>query len=382
MRYGDWQHVRSVLVVRTDAVRDVIMLGPALRALKGALPHATVTLLASSAGAEVAPLLPWVDEVIRADAVWEDNGGEPSPGPGPGVDLEAEPKIDVEAQVDLIEAIEGCRADAAFVFTDYRTTPWPAAYLCYLAGVPIRIGQSKELGGALLTRWVRPQPDRLHSVDRNLFLLEQAGLPVAGRQLELHVPDPARASTAELLHGLGVPPGEPFVVLAPGTGPAARFDPVAEYAELAEALAGRLGLPIVLVGGRADVGLGNGVVAAAPDAGVVSVAGQTSVAELAAVVERAEVIVTDDADTMFVGDAFRCPMVVLVDGPDLEARTRPRGAAISVLHASTAADVIADEAVALVERTPRRIGPLPPGALTARPSRPRPAAGPPVEPPA
>ena len=53
-----------------------------------------------------------------------------------------------------------------------------------------------------------------------------------------------------------------------------------------------------------------------------------------------------------------------------------------MLHASTAADVIADEAVALVERTPRRIGPLPLGALTARPPRPRPEAEPPVEPPA
>ena len=153
MQYRDWQHVRHILAVRLDDVGDVVMLGPALRTLKGALPQAQITLLASPEGAQVAPLLPWVDEVLVHEAVWQIRN---VPG---GADPEDVP-IDVEAQVDLIEAIEGRQIDAAFIFTATGHSPYPPAYLAYLSGVGIRIGQSKEFGGGLLTHWVEPCPTR------------------------------------------------------------------------------------------------------------------------------------------------------------------------------------------------------------------------------
>jgi ADP-heptose:LPS heptosyltransferase len=134
------------------------MLGPALRTLKGALPKAQITLLASPDGAQAAPLLPWVDEVLVHDAVWQ--MGNVRGGAAP-----EDVPIDVEAQVDVIEAIEGRQVDAAFIFTATGHSPWPAAYLTYLSGVGIRIGQSREFGGGLLTHWVEPLPDKVHQVD-------------------------------------------------------------------------------------------------------------------------------------------------------------------------------------------------------------------------
>jgi len=61
---SDWLSARHLLAVRLDNSGDVVMLGPALRAMKETLPHVRLTLLASPAGAMAAPLLPWVDEVI------------------------------------------------------------------------------------------------------------------------------------------------------------------------------------------------------------------------------------------------------------------------------------------------------------------------------
>src|SRR5215218_5683888 len=140
-----WENVRRVLAVRLDNIGDVVMLGPALRTLHECLPGARITLMASPAGSQVAPLLPWVDDVITERVIWQDASN-------------AMP-LDPAREAALVETIRARAFDAAVIFTSFSQSPYPPAYACYLAGVPIRIGQSKEFGGSLLTQWVRALPD-------------------------------------------------------------------------------------------------------------------------------------------------------------------------------------------------------------------------------
>jgi hypothetical protein len=71
--------------------------------------------------------------------------------------------------------------EAAILFTAAHQSPYPIAYLCYLAGIPIRIGQSLEFGGGVLSHWV--QPPEVDDCDgfshdashRHLHLLQAAG---------------------------------------------------------------------------------------------------------------------------------------------------------------------------------------------------------------
>ncbi len=57
-----WCAAREILAIRPDNIGDVIMLGPALRAVKETSPQARIALLASPAAAAAALLLPWIDE--------------------------------------------------------------------------------------------------------------------------------------------------------------------------------------------------------------------------------------------------------------------------------------------------------------------------------
>ncbi len=70
----DWARARNILVMRLDNIGDVIMTSPALCAIKANLTEARVTLLASPAGAQAAPLLPWVDDVLVWRTLWQDLG--------------------------------------------------------------------------------------------------------------------------------------------------------------------------------------------------------------------------------------------------------------------------------------------------------------------
>jgi ADP-heptose:LPS heptosyltransferase len=70
--------------MRLDNIGDVIMTGPALRAIKETLPHIHVTFMASPAGAQAAPLLPWVDDIFAWRVLWQELGSPPSTREGNG----------------------------------------------------------------------------------------------------------------------------------------------------------------------------------------------------------------------------------------------------------------------------------------------------------
>lgn len=58
----------------------------------------------------------------------------------------------------LIPQLQRHGFDAALILTAPGQSPYAAGYLCYLAKIPIRIGQSQEFGGGVLSLTL-PPPD-------------------------------------------------------------------------------------------------------------------------------------------------------------------------------------------------------------------------------
>ena len=126
---GPWAEARRLLVMRLDNIGDVVMTGPVLRALKENLPEASITLMASPAGSKAASLLPWVDEVLTWRVLWQDLGRL---------------SFDPGREMEMIETLREGSHDAAIILTSFKQTPHAAGYACYLAGIPLRLGESKE----------------------------------------------------------------------------------------------------------------------------------------------------------------------------------------------------------------------------------------------
>lgn len=316
-----WQQVRRVLVIRLDNIGDVILLSPSLRAIRQALPQASITLLASPAGSQVAPLLPCLDEVIVHRAVWQDVSGTIAQ--------------DFEREMALVDELRHGRFDAAIIFTSFSQSPYPPAHVCYLAGIPIRLGQSREFGGNILSHWVQPRPDDLHQAERNLHLLEAAGFPVADRHLALHLPPPVQQAADELLRQHDVDPRAPFILLAPGAScPARRYDP-GRFAEVARLLVAEKGWPLVITGRAGEEALAAPILAATHGRGVVSLVGRTSVGELAALVQSAACVIANDSAAMHMADALNRPVVALYSGTEYLSQWRPRQTPARLLQRPT-----------------------------------------------
>src|SRR5215216_6706710 len=192
-----WFAARNLLAVRLDNAGDVVLLGPALRAIKTTSPECQITLLASPAGAKAASLLPWIDSVLVWRSIWQDLGQLP---------------FDPGRENELIQLIAERSFDAAVIFSSFSQTPHVAAYVCYLAGIPLRAGESKEFGGATLTDELRSGPDDLHQAERNLRLVECLGFTVRDRRLHVSMPHDARTAATAHLRRAGLRFGEPFVL--------------------------------------------------------------------------------------------------------------------------------------------------------------------------
>jgi ADP-heptose:LPS heptosyltransferase len=224
--------------------------------------------------------------------------------------------------------------DAAIILTSFKQTPHAAGYACALAGISLRLGESKEWGGSVLTTEAPPAPDELHQAERNLRLIEHAGFRVEDRSLEVSVPPRARKSTAALLEAYGVVWGTPYLLLCPWTSCQARTYASERFALAARRLSEETGWPVVVSGTEADRAR-SGELLGALDGRGVDLVGATELSGLAALVEGAQLVLTNNTSTMHLADALRAPSVVLFSGTELEEQWRPRDTPHRLLRRET-----------------------------------------------
>ncbi|HEV2656241.1 MAG TPA: glycosyltransferase family 9 protein [Ktedonobacteraceae bacterium] len=160
-----WQSVQKLLLIRLDNLGDVLLMTPAFHALKTALPQAHFTLLTSSVGAQVGRLDPDIDEVMVYAAPW--------------VDPWRQLPHDSEREQRVIAQLREKHFDAAIIFTSFRQSSLPAAFLCYLADIPLRLAASIDGPGSLLTTRLKHPERMMHEVERALDLVGAIGVEAA-----------------------------------------------------------------------------------------------------------------------------------------------------------------------------------------------------------
>src|SRR5258708_1831750 len=189
---GQWLEAQRILAIRLDNLGDMLVTTPALHAIKASLPHARLTLLASPVGAQVARLNPDIDDLIVYEAPWMD----------PWHKLPQ----DSQREQKMIAAIQESHFDGAIIFTSFHQSSLPAAYLCYLADIPLRLAASIDGPGSLLTTRHK-HPDRMmHEVQRGLDLVGAIGLTTNNLDLVLEAPDWASGKAYDLLSAAGIRP--------------------------------------------------------------------------------------------------------------------------------------------------------------------------------
>jgi ADP-heptose:LPS heptosyltransferase len=294
-----------VLVARQDSMGDVLLAGPAVRAV--AAGAGRVTLLAGPRGRAAAALLPGVDEVL----VWSSPWIDPEPGPVDGAAIEA-----------LTGEIAARGVDEGLILTSFHQSPLPLALLLRMAGVERVAAISVDYPGSLLT--VRHQvADDLHEVERNLSLAGAVGYRVPpGDDPRLRVALPNR----RLPEARG-----PYLVVHPGASVPSRAWSPERHAALVAELAAR-GWGVAVTGGAGERVLTAAVAGGAAGATGVELPAPGSVVDLgdrldlpglAAVLAGADAVVVGNTGPAHLAAAVGTPVACLFAPVVPAVRWRP-----------------------------------------------------------
>lgn len=286
-----------VLVARLDNEGDVLLAGPAVRAV--AAGAGRVTLLCGPRGRKAAALLPGVDELLVHRAPWIDPDPEP---------------VSRSGTLELVDRLAALELDETLILGSFHQSPLPLALLMRLAGVPRIAAVSVDYPGSLLD--VRHVVDQdIHEVERSLSLVAALGYELpAGDDGRLAVRRPAQAAPA--LAGEG-----PYVVVHPGASVPARAWEPDRNARLVETLVAE-GRRVVVTGGPNETALTSHVAGPErPD--VTDLGGATDLSQLTEVLAGAEVVVVGNTGPAHLAAAVRTPVVSLYAPTVPAVRWRP-----------------------------------------------------------
>ncbi|GAA2237614.1 glycosyltransferase family 9 protein [Streptomyces nogalater] len=289
------------LVVRLDSFGDVLLAGPAVRAVAAHSSH--VALLCGPRGADAARLLPGVDEVLVWEAPWE--GFDPPP---------VRP-ADIDA---LLGRLRAGAYDSALVLTSFHQSPLPTALLLRLAGIA-RIGaNSTDHPGRLLDVRHRRLPGRHEAEAARDTAAAMGFTPPPGDDGRLRVLPPPDTGG---LTGYG-----PYVVLHPGASAPARAWSPHRCAEAVTLLADA-GHRVVVTGGPGERDLTRRVSGEV----AVDLGGRTSPRTLAGVLRLADVVISANTGPAHLAAAVGTPVVSLFAPVVPAERWAPHGVPVILL---------------------------------------------------
>ena len=142
--------------------------------------------------------------------------------------------------------------------------------------------------------------------------------------------DADRAAARSLLAEAGVAAGAPLAVLVPGAGWPGKQWPAEWFAAIGDRLRREAGFAVVLAGSAGEAELCRSVAARMREPAA-SLAGKTSLAQLAALLAQAGLFVGNDSGPMHLAACFQSPSVVCF-GPTIASKWAPRHARARVLQ--------------------------------------------------
>lgn len=294
----------KILLIQLRRLGDLILTTPAISALREHLPAAQIALAVSG---ECAPLLPAIQGLRQTF-------------------LTKRGVRDLSAWMEIRRAGFDCVVDL--------TRNDRSAWLTFLSGAPQRIVSGRlKIKSKIRPRFYNEFVDcamkQMHTADYYLALLQPLGISATANDplLELPPATEQRASSViadQICH-------QPFVIFHPGSARVEKFWEPERWAEIIEFATNELGLSPVLSGGSTELERAHLIaIRKKLHTPVLDLSGQLDLLSLAALIERARLLVTVDSAPMHLGSAAGTPQVILF-GPTNPFHWRPRKSPAAIL---------------------------------------------------
>lgn len=277
---------RSVVVIQTAFIGDVILTLPLVQAVRALYPEAVVDVVVIPKSKELFENHPDVRDVVVFDKRGADRG--------------------LKGLTRIARLLKARSYDLALI--PHRSLR--SALLALMAGIPVRVGFNRGAGQVLLTSRSKYQQDQ-HEIDRNLSLLSKIAVARVPRQLPHIHPSAADAKRIDrLLIELEVGSPGRMIAVAPGTVWNTKRWLKERFASLAVNL-DDAGYEVILLGGQDDYGLCAEIRTLSGSSRVHSVAGLLTLLQSADLIRRCALLICNDSAPMHLGASVGTPVVAI-----------------------------------------------------------------------
>jgi heptosyltransferase-2 len=266
--------VKRILVSRTDRIGDLVLSTPLIETLKRSYPDSRISFLVNDKTEELLRNDPLVDEVIC---------------------------YRTRSFLSLLRRLR--EFQVAIVL--YPT--FTIAFLCWLSRIRLRVGTAYRFYSFFFNRKVYEHRKHceIHEAEYNMNLLEPLGVERSRVKPRVCLTEVERDWARRTLREMGTK--ESIVALHPGGGGSSRRWSEESFGRLADALVDR-GFEVLLTGGEGEEGLVGRVVSKMRSSPI-SMVGEASLLQLAALFTMCRALVTNSTGPMHLAASCGVPVV-------------------------------------------------------------------------
>lgn len=298
--------IKKILIIQTAFIGDVVLGTPLIQAISKGFPGAEVHLITTPKGKDILDGDPCLANIISYDKKGQQKG--------------------IFHFLKIAEELRRMRFDLAVI-------PHPSfrsSLLAFLGGIPYRIGFNRNAGAFLFTSKV-PYRLELHEAKRNLELAYMLGAPEDDYPLRIAISDRDRKISQEFMSMNGVLPGSLLIGILPcSVWPTKRWLPE-RFAQAGDVLANELKARIILVGGLDDGWLIEKIALLMKNRPILA-AGRLTLKQLAVVIERCQLFITNDSGPLHIAMAMKTPTVAIFGPTTVDLGFGPYGESFRVVE--------------------------------------------------
>lgn len=313
----------SILIVKLSAIGDVVHTLPALNAIRHCFPQAHIDWLIEEAAADLIIGHPALDQVLIAQRkTWLKDFKTAGRGRA------------IKKITNFVRTLRSRRYDLVF---DFQFSLKGALWIALARGRR-KIGfgpglEHQEHSHIVLNERIPAISMEVHALERGLHMLKAVGIECPQVVYQLPISPQHTLQAERLLMAHGISSRRPFVAINPMAKWETKLWEIDKFAQLVDIIVHKFQLPVVFTGGPEDRGYID-MIRKQIKTTAANLAGQTNLLSLAAVLQRAKLMVTTDTGPMHIAAAVETPAIALF-GPTAPWRTGPYGRQHQAIVANT-----------------------------------------------
>lgn len=278
--------MKRILIVRTDRIGDVALSTPAVKAVRKAYPDSFIAMMVAPHAREIVEGNPYLNEVIVFDK---------------------KKFKGLFGSIRFSVRLRKENFDTAVVLHPTKRVH----IILWLAGIEKRVGFDKKCG-FLLTEKIphTKQFGQKHEIEYNLDVLKLIGIDTIDMELFVPVKVENRLKIENILKENDFGDNEEFVVIHPGASCPSKRWPAKRFARVADEIINKFHKKVIMIAGANDKDFGEKTREAMEEEAL-DLSGDLSVGELAALLEKARLLISNDSGPVHIAVALGVPVVAI-----------------------------------------------------------------------